>query len=224
MAIAFDTATDGGGVAGGSNTNITWSHTCNGSNRLLVVAVEVAGNSGSNLVSGVTYNSVALTKRSEQSSSSNGTNLSFWYLINPATGSNTVSVTTFSAEVVLVGSSASYNGVKQTGFPDNFGDSTVTIPTTSVSNAITSAVDNCWHIGVGITSGVPSAGASTTKRVGNSIGNNVIIDNNGAITPAGSNTIILTSSVGNGDQQICGITIAPFTSNATNSPIMMMGV
>lgn len=70
-------------------TNVTVN---TGSNTILVVCCSYAGNgSGGGGVSSMTYNSVALTKLdSTKSTTWGGTEI--WYLINPTTGTNSLSV------------------------------------------------------------------------------------------------------------------------------------
>src|SRR5580765_3567417 len=98
MAVAYD-------ANGKSNTTAaqqvkTWSHTCTGSDRLLLVTVVWnQPNVSTELVSAVTYNGVAMTSFGSpapvKSSATPGSNrlIQLFYLINPPTGANTVSVT-----------------------------------------------------------------------------------------------------------------------------------
>lgn len=86
MAIALDTAT---AVQHSGNTAFNTSHTVSGSDRVLLVAV-----SSSLALSGITYNSVALSSLITV----NQTYLvnwytSIWFLVAPATGTNTLTVT-----------------------------------------------------------------------------------------------------------------------------------
>lgn len=105
MAIAFDAVGASGNGAG--VTSISWSHTCTGADRLLLVGV--ASNAQ---VSGVTYNSVALTLAAEINTAAGGLWTALWYLKGPATGANTVVVTHGSGR--SEGQSVSYTGVDQT--------------------------------------------------------------------------------------------------------------
>ncbi|HEX7330325.1 MAG TPA: hypothetical protein VF290_02430 [Pyrinomonadaceae bacterium] len=89
---------------GGSVTSHSWSHTvANEANRILLV-FEYYWN-GSRTISGITYNGVALTKLETQIIAAPGTRtLELWYLLNPATGTNTIAVTG-------TGSAADKNGI-----------------------------------------------------------------------------------------------------------------
>ena len=107
MAIALDVGTSGGNNGGG--TSHTYSHTCTGSNLILFVGVST--NSSSDLITGVTYNSVAMTLVDKQAGTS--TNYSYlFYLINPATGANNVVVSASSSTTIYSGA-VSYTGAKQ---------------------------------------------------------------------------------------------------------------
>lgn len=107
MAIAKD-ATSSAHAQGASS--LSWSHTCSGSNRLLIVHSGTNGTPVS--TTGVTYNSVALTSR--WSTSQNWTAASGWSLVAPATGANTVAITLSAAEDTEFGQAISYTGVDQT--------------------------------------------------------------------------------------------------------------
>ena len=101
----------GAGVAFVNSTEQTtsenYSHTTSGSDRLLIVSID---QQASGDVTAVTYNGVSMTKI---------TNIgvavwsgSLWYLINPASGSNTVDIT--STFGTIHSSSSTWSGVHQT--------------------------------------------------------------------------------------------------------------
>lgn len=95
-----------------ASTTLSWSHTTTSSqnNRLLIVTVQA---DGSNTVSGITYGGTALTlgKAKQQ-----GTNIDaeIWYLMNPASGTNNVTIT-HSASKNLIGGSITFYNVNQSG-------------------------------------------------------------------------------------------------------------
>jgi hypothetical protein len=105
MAIAFDVSSKDNG---NSITSIDWSHTCTGSNRVLIVFV----NKLSAAISGVTYNGVSLANLWDYDGTGNDN--SAWYLINPPTGAHTVEITFSSSLTGVVTAAASYTGVHQT--------------------------------------------------------------------------------------------------------------
>lgn len=200
MAIAFD-ATSGANGAGSPNT---FAHTCTGSNLILFVAVRAEGGTGA--CTGVTYNSVALTKIGETNVDENN---SLWYLINPATGANNIAVSYTGAYGQAA--AASYTGAKQSGVPDASGTNTGT--GTSLAKAVTTVLDNCWVVASGQDNngaGVTSAGASTTarKQQNNSL---VLLDTNEAVTPAGSRTINLSDTSGSAHLSLVVASFAPAT-------------
>jgi len=97
MSVFFDASN----ISSGSS----FSHTCSGTNRFLIVGVGDYSNDATN----VTFNGVSLTKiTSIRLSTFQFTSL--WYLNNPPTGANTVAVTGLSSSSHFV-ISASYTGV-----------------------------------------------------------------------------------------------------------------
>jgi len=194
MAIAYD-ASAYGNDGGGLTTSISWSHTCTGSNLILIVGT-VSGSNGN--VSGVTYNGVAMTKITGSSGySSQCGNTVFWYLINPPTGSHTVAVTLGSSDTIS-GVSASYTGASQTSQPDSYHASSNSTGTT-YSDSTTTVANNSWVIGYFVNNQgtTISAGSGTTSRVSVSgvayIIANMLADSNGPQTPAGSATLNATA-------------------------------
>ncbi len=106
-AIVFDATADSGATAG---TSLTFSHTMSASaNGYLLVGVSTTGGVDP---SGVTYNSVAMTKLVSASLSTTVT-VSIWGLKAPATGANNV-VISIAASQDIVGGSVSFTGAIQT--------------------------------------------------------------------------------------------------------------
>lgn len=72
---------------------VSYSHTVTGSNTLLVVWVGIWQDvGGTGTVSSIDYNGTALTSAIASFRSSNMAG-EMWYLVNPTTGANTLSVT-----------------------------------------------------------------------------------------------------------------------------------
>ncbi len=147
---------------------------------------------------GITYNSVALTKAVTVTDSSAGRRVQIWYLINPATGTNTIAVTGNSDRC----QSASYTGVKQTGFPDasaSIADSS-RVGAGDITVALTVVASGCWVVSTSYDTTLnPTAGViATTRRGGETTyGSGRLLDSNGTVstgsinvgfTYAGSNT------------------------------------
>lgn len=176
MAIAFDAATNGGALAASPKT---FSHTVTGSSTFLwVIARHVQS---TDVVTGITYNSVAMTKATFEPPDA-GVNyyaLSMWYLANPSTGSNTVSITTSSGTVS--GYAVSYTGVAGGYDASNHGNVSAT---TTVTGTVTTVADNCWAVmAFSEGDGASSAGTNFTTRINDTA--QLIGDSNAAITPAG---------------------------------------
>jgi hypothetical protein len=97
--------------SGAANANpFTWSHTVGtGNNRILVVSTANPGTSVA--VSSVTYGGTALTRLSQNLSA--GASTEIWYLLNPPSGTATVSVS-LASSAKFAGGSVSYRNVHQT--------------------------------------------------------------------------------------------------------------
>lgn len=214
--IAFDASATG---TTGSGATISWSHTCTGSNLILWVFVE-GGNANTTDITGVTYNSVALTKANAYVNNQNrGSYL--WYLINPATGTNTVTVSN-SSGAFAAASSCSYTGVKQSGQPDSSGTGT-TASGTSVTASTTVVASGCWLVGgTRFTSASPvlTAGAGTTKRASSSA-EMFIGDSNGTVSTGSQSLVFNNAETGVADAVVCSF--APATSTPTSLASLGVG-
>ena len=112
MAIALNVA------SAGTNTTtspLTWSHTCTGSNLVLIVAVGCRAIGAS--ISTPTYNGVSMTLLGSQRTMTASV-VALYYLLNPAAGSNTISVAFGGTSANCNGGAVSWTGVKQTAQPD----------------------------------------------------------------------------------------------------------
>jgi hypothetical protein len=167
MAIAFGAATDLGNT---SATSLTAAHNCGaGSDRFLAVAVIGDIGSGSDDVTGVTYNGVAMTL-AEKISDVVIARFGYLYtLTNPASGTNNVVVSCTTPHFLAAGA-VHWTGVKQTGQPEvqnkTFSNEDVDV---SLTTAITPLTANSWVIlgafgydGAGATP--PLAGTGSTRR------------------------------------------------------------
>src|SRR6476619_6975756 len=115
MAVAFDAvgpSSAGAGAAGVSGAGaLTWSHTCTGSQLLLLVGVGVGGAISDGNTVAVTYNGVSMTDCGAGKIHTNAGTLGFvqlFYLIAPATGANTVSINSGAAAGDVTGGSISF--------------------------------------------------------------------------------------------------------------------
>lgn len=165
MAIAYDTNSDFGGWQAGA-TSKTWSHTCSGSDRILVVYVTVSPGVGSVEPTSVTYNGVSLTKLGSVAGSSS--NIGLWYLLAPASGANNI-VVTFASATAWYSWAQSFNGVKTI---KNF-NSAFVFPSTSTSLNITSSTGNLITDGLLLAANStpsPGGGQTATYQYGSSNG------------------------------------------------------
>lgn len=212
MAIAFDTGLFN---QGSGSSPVSWSHTVTGSNPNLLVAVQLSGLAG-DVVTGVTYGGVAMTKL--QYSATVTLTVSLWYLGNPSTGSNTVSVT-FTSGSWSRGSSISYKGCAST--VDNSGANNVNTGSSPLSLSITSVANNSWMTMFStLNNSAIAAGTNTTARSVDPTFGIGFYDTNGPITPAGARSLQVTWS-GLQDIVLTGATLAPFVSLSTNSNFLM---
>ncbi len=113
--IAFDATSTSitTGFSAGPTTK-TWTHTSTStSNRLLVLAADIWQDvAGTGTITSATYGGVSLTKA--LATRSFGMACELWYLPNPASGANTMSVTVTGAERSLKMGAVTYTGAAQT--------------------------------------------------------------------------------------------------------------
>ena len=113
--VLFDAV--GPGAAGTNVTfgnSLSWTHTCSGTNRVLLVGVAVGADPTTGLTLSVTYNGVAMTQAAlEYTGDDTNGNAQLFYLVNPATGPNTVQVTVTGGSGDLEAGSVSFTNVNQ---------------------------------------------------------------------------------------------------------------
>lgn len=213
MAIAFDAYSTGGQLASFEDT---WSHTCSGSNLILIVeaiSTNPAATTRAYQHNGTSY--VEMTLISEVTQSGTARKTSIFYLLNPATGARNIKVDASVGPVDVGGCAVSYTGVKQSGQPDA-SDTYATTTTDSPSKSLTTVADNCWVVfaGDGASLNQFTAGANTTLRVNDYVNNGQFIcDNNAAKTPAGSVTLAMTCS----SQKVAGVILSIKPASAGGS-------
>jgi len=229
MAIAFDAATNGGIVNPG--TSLSWSHTCTGVDRLLLVGI--ISDVATDAISGVTYNGVAMTKLITAPSDGAGfPRYEYLFgLLAPATGANTVLVSA-SGSVLIAALSSSYTGVLQSGLPDssntnsNASASSLTVSTTVVASG-------CWLAAyLRAAPGPAIAGTGTTDRVDDA-STQLFGDSNGTVGTGSQSLQVTQSSAGAINGLIVSIAPSsgasgtrfylPSTGSPTVSPIFGSG-
>lgn len=229
MAIAFD-ATGSQAAPNTTDTTLTWSHTMSATaNGILIVAVQAYSLvTGTDLVTGVTYNGVAMTRLATtvtgiQPLDNANPTLSnyfiyFYFLYAPSTGANNVVVTCSAAPGfgAFWGCSASYTGVAQSGFATASAKSRTT-GGADVTGTVTTTVDNSWVVMINGADDGPTcaAGTGTTKRVSNPTGTLNrgqvlnICDGNAAVTPAGSSSVVMDIGASAGESGYIVVALAP---------------
>ena len=206
MAIAFDATA----VSGGDNlASVSFSHTCTGSDLLLLIAVHCLQLSGQT-VSSITYNSVAATLVATADQGNRYTEL--WRLAAPATGSNTLAAT-FSASMNNVGVRAiSFTGVDQTtplgSAVTATGNSTT--PSVIVPAATDDLVFDCLTIEH---AGTLSVGAGQTSRYNAIVAGGGFNKAAGSTEPGAASVTMSWSDTAGGPWAMIGVPIKPVAAS-----------
>ncbi|NTW31101.1 MAG: hypothetical protein HGB12_00430 [Bacteroidetes bacterium] len=200
--IALDATSS---AVAGPESSKTWSHTCTGSNLILIVGTEVRGNGTA--VTSLTYNGVAMTQIGSPlvGSTLYYDKIQLFYLIAPATGTHDIVLTHNGS---YVGATAvSYTGVKQSGQPDA---STEQGPSSNgtYTTTLTTIANNCWTILLCHYANSGGTGGTGTTYLNLESMNIRMFHSNGAITPAGSTSL---QTIGTPNDYVCHkmISIAP---------------
>ena len=210
-AVAFDNSADSTWQSNVSS--YTYSHTNTGDHLIMLVWVfHLEATDLDRDVSGITYNSVSLTEvRSEDSGADVAG--SVWYLLNPATGSNTIAVTLVGNNLSTVSQVVSLTGANQaTPEADN---GQFLSSGTSVTTSVTTIADNAWVVdGVALhTLNVLTVDAGQTERENSNNASNAEsgMSTEGPNTPAGSVSLTWTDGGDpNGDKWIhIVVSVAP---------------
>src|SRR5690349_17054903 len=108
MAITIDANSSAN--TGNSGTSLSWSHTCSGSDRFLLVSIGTNG--GGSDTTGITYGGTTLTQIGVYQEGPTGYRVSLWGLIAPASGTNNI-VAAFNEGHAVECKATSFNGVHQ---------------------------------------------------------------------------------------------------------------
>ena len=217
--ITFDAASS----ATSGSSPLSWSHTVgSGNNRLLVVSMGIEGDSTVGNVTGVTYNTVALTKAVENFVG-DYQNTEIWYLLNPPEGSANVEVTTNGDPGDINGGAISVFGADQSG-PEatNSKDDGVAGWTTIQTN-ITTLTDGAWVFDV-VGSGEPrtfTADAGQTERFDQTGGSDGAAGSTEQVSTAGTATLGWTVD---GTSNRLSHVLAAFAPAADSSPLQTVGL
>lgn len=188
MAIAYDNAAQIASWA--SRSSMSGSFTCSGNDRVLVVFAYCDGNVDA---TAVTYNSVSMTQVGTYSAIGNR-RMTAWYLIAPATGSNTIAVT-MSGTQYCACNAVSFTGANQSGQPHatNKYSTTDTVGTTYDTSALTTTVNTMIAMGW---DNYGSTGVAGTNTTGLTTGADLATFRSSGVRSAGSNSLQVTMSSG----------------------------
>jgi hypothetical protein len=179
--------------------------------------ISVANFSGADDITAPTYNGVSATLVDKKgfNTLASPTNYAYlYYLVAPATGSNTLSCTRTNTTSTMFLDCVTYTGASQTGVPD----ASITGGTddaATVTTSVTSVADNCWTVISAGSQRQITASSGVTVRAGSNT-NQVIGDSNAAITPAGSSSIVLALS--GESSRLTGTIMASFAPVSASGP------
>ena len=186
--VTFDAASSPSGT---TSSTKSWSHTVtsSGSNRALIVGVVVQDGSSTS-VNSITFNNVNLTEVGKKSYSSSVTT-HLWRLVNPDTGTHTVTVTLNQAKKMITGA-MSFTNVDQTTPVGTFFSESGT--SSSISKNVTGVLDGELVVDVLGTKSSPTAtvGASQTQRWNENYSGDL---RTAASTEAGTGTVTMSWSL-----------------------------
>jgi hypothetical protein len=200
--IAFDA--NYGSTFGSAVTSISWSHTCAGSNLVLVIAGgHLKNNESSPAITTATYNGDSVTKVKEQYSG-NYYGAAVLCMVAPDTGGSYTVQVNFNAATSCAYGSTSVTGAAQTGQPDaSNGAGSTSADNPSVT--VTTILDNCWVFAGMLAPGPMSCNNTQRYHVWAAC----FSDTNGPKTPAGAQVMSWTGSTAGLGYAIAGLSISP---------------
>jgi len=185
MAIAYDST--GNATLSPTTSGTSKTATINAgsaTDRILWVGL-MQGDSGSDIISGATYNGTALTKLVGRQLNGSTQYANLWYLVNPSSGSNTLTVSfsssaTFAFEVFAV-----YSGAPVATTVIGTNTASAEVASGNLALTLTTQGDNAWIVSIArsIDTGEQTAGSNTVERTQLALS---LGDTNAAQTPAGS--------------------------------------
>lgn len=202
MALAVDAVTNASGSGAGP---FTWSHTCAGSDRVLVVGISYYDSGDT--VSAITYNSVAMTVVGSSTVSNGQCTVSLYRLIAPATGSNTVSVTFTGSVFDFKAGSISFTGADQTTplGAANTATGSSTTPSVNITSATGEIVLDTIAI---VHSGTLTVDGSQAEQW-NGVGGFGFIKGGGSTEDGSTTTTMSWSNSSSQDWALTGVSVKP---------------
>lgn len=222
--IAFDAASNSGYQA--ASSSYSWSHTCTGADRYLVVGVAML--SLAQTVSSITYNSVNLTLIGVRASISGAARVELWGLTAPTTGSNTIAVT-LSGSIASASIATSLTAVHQTSPIEAFNSAQATnVGAADATVDVTTVASNDWIIDIIATDDTAiTVGSGQTQR-GNvtGLGGSGAMSTEGPKASAGAVTMSWTDVGALATWATGAVAIRPLTASslANHNALLLMGV
>ena len=209
FAIAYDSSNTGTA----SSTSVTYSLTTSGSDRFLAVANAIIGGFTTDVLTGITYNSDALTRVGMGVIQSN-VRTYLYQMVAPDTGSSYSVVATSSASTLFQSIAMSYSGASQTGQPDSSSSGNATLQTV-ITATTTVVASNCWLVGSLYSNAAGlSAGSGTILRGTVGDGRNGGFDSNGTVG-TGAQSLIANCTLDNIGWVVCSFAPASSTTIKT---------
>lgn len=212
--IAFDAASNSGYQT--AQSTYSWSHTCTGANRYLIVGISMLSVGGSS-VSSITYNGVALSLIDARASVSGAVRAELWGLVAPATGSNTI-VVTLSTSLDSIGGAVSSTGVHQSSPLEGAADASATnVGAADATVNVVTVADNDWCVDVVATSDTAitvGAGQTSRNNVTGTLGSGAM-STEGPKTPAGTVTMSWTNVGALATWSIVSVALRPISAADT---------
>lgn len=209
----FDAASNSGDQA--ASANYTFNRTVSGTNRFLIVSVELLTVTGATVTS-VTDDdgggNVALSFIGAKSTITGAGRVEMWGLPAPATGTKAIRVI-LSASIESVATAISYTNVHQVTPTEAFNSAQATNAgsATNASVTVTSVTDNCRIVAACVANDTSiTAGQTSRNNVSGTLGSGADEDNNAAVSPAGATTMTYTGMGITTTWAIVGVAVKPY--------------
>lgn len=223
MAIAFDNKT-GGSSNNASSTS--FSHTTTGSNRLLIVIASYLKVPANLSISVPTYNGVSMTQiQGEVLSNGGNVEYAMFYLLNPASGANTLAISISGSADICAGYAFSYTGVLQAASLDDSSTGTGATAPSNMTGTVTTTVVNDWGFLLGAGATVAASTNSTLVQatiVGGNGGSFFDTSGIGGFASTGSNSMTVSYTSDNPNNYIIAA-FKPAGVTATAHNLTLLG-
>ena len=195
----------------GTGVTPTWAHTTTtAANRIILVSANTAPKTGTTAsgISGITYGSTSMTFLAKAEYQS-GLKSYLYYLLNPASGSNTITVTKSNTNDYCAVASASFSNVNQVVPPTNtFGGNT-----TSASATIATIYQNDLLLGFcGTANNVTGLGAGQTQLCEAGSGSKVYVNLSSKTAVGISSTFSVSIAATSADWELILLPLSPLNA------------